>query len=172
MITSAQNKKIQEVRRLSGKRKEREASGLYIAEGIRLVEEALPHAEDCVYLLYSAPLSSRAEALVRGFTDSGVSAEEVTPQLMDSIAGTDSPQGVLAVMHMAPLPLPEKADFVVIADGIQDPGNLGTLFRTAAAAGAALDAAAGAAAASGASSCQRVMVRAKATPPEMARTMV
>lgn len=136
MITSAQNKKIQEVRRLSGKRKEREASGLYIAEGIRLVEEALPYAEDCVYLLYSTPLSSRAEALVRGFTDAGVSAEEVTPQLMDSIAGTDSPQGVLAVMRMAPLPLPEKADFVVIADGIQDPGNLGTLFRTAAAAGA------------------------------------
>ena len=46
MITSAQNKKIQEVRRLGSKRREREASGLYIAEGIRLVEEALPHAAD------------------------------------------------------------------------------------------------------------------------------
>lgn len=136
MITSAQNKKIQEVRRLGSKRREREASGLYIAEGIRLVEEALPHAADCAYLLWSAPLSPRAEALVRAFAEAGVSVEEITPQLMDSVAGTDSPQGVLAVMKMAPLPLPEKADFVVIADGIQDPGNLGTLFRTAAAAGA------------------------------------
>ena len=136
MITSAQNKKIQEVRRLGSKRREREASGLYIAEGIRLVEEALPHAEDCAYLLWSAPLSPRAEALVRAFAEAGVSVEEITPQLMDSVAGTDSPQGVLAVMKMAPLPLPKQADFVIAADGIQDPGNLGTLFRTAAAAGA------------------------------------
>ena len=136
MITSAQNKKIQEVRRLGSKRREREASGLYIAEGIRLVEEALPHAADCSYLLWSAPLSPRAEALVRAFAEAGVSVEEITPQLMDSVAGTDSPQGVLVVMKMAPLPLPKQADFVIAADGIQDPGNLGTLFRTAAAAGA------------------------------------
>ena len=95
MITSAQNKKIQEVRRLTAKRKEREAAGLYIAEGIRLVEEALPHAADCAYLLWSAPLTPRAEALIRAFEEAGVSVEEVTPQLMDSIAGTDSPQGVL-----------------------------------------------------------------------------
>ena len=136
MITSAQNKKIQEVRRLASKRKEREAAGLYIAEGIRLVEEALNHAAECAYLLWCAPLSERAEKLVNAFADAGVPAEEITPQLMDSIAGTDTPQGVLAVMRMNPLPLPEKADFVVAADGIQDPGNLGTLFRTAAAAGA------------------------------------
>lgn len=136
MITSSQNNKIREVRQLVSKRKEREAAGLYIAEGIRLVEEALNHTGDCVYLLWCAPLSERAEKLVRGFADAGVLTEEITPQLMGSIAGTDSPQGVLAVMRMAPLPLPETADFVVIADGIQDPGNLGTLFRTAAAAGA------------------------------------
>ena len=92
MITSAQNKKIQEVRRLAGKRKERKASGLYIAEGIRLVEEALPHAADCAYLLWSAPLSLRAEKLIRSFSDAGVPVDEITPQLMDSIAGTDSPQ--------------------------------------------------------------------------------
>ena len=136
MITSAQNKKIQDVRRLVSKRKERESAGLYIAEGIKLVEEALVHAEDCAYLLWCAPLSDRAAALVKGFADAGVSVEEITAQLMDSIAGTDSPQGVLAVMRMSPLPLPEACDFVIIADGIQDPGNLGTLFRTAAAAGA------------------------------------
>ena len=136
MITSAQNQRIQQVRRLGSKRKERETAGLYIAEGIRLVEEALPHAADCAYLLYSAPLSPRAEALVRAFSEAGTAVDEITPQLMESIAGTDSPQGVVAVMRMDPLPLPQKADFVIAADGIQDPGNLGTLFRTAAAAGA------------------------------------
>ena len=136
MITSSQNQKIREVRGLTAKRKEREAAGRYIAEGIRLVEEALPHAEDCAYLLWSAPLSERARKLTDAFAAAGVSVEEITPQLMGSIAGTDSPQGVLAVMRMKPLPLPETADLVIIADGIQDPGNLGTLFRTAAAADA------------------------------------
>ena len=134
MITSAQNQKIQLVRRLTAKRKEREAAGLYIAEGIRLAEEALKYALDCEFLLWSAPLSPRAEALVKGFADAGASVEEIDPRLMDSIAGTDSPQGVLAVMRMRRLPLPGNADFVIIADGVQDPGNLGTLFRTAAAA--------------------------------------
>ena len=134
MITSAQNQKIQLVRRLTAKRKEREAAGSYIAEGIRLAEEALKYASDCEFLLWSAPLSPRAEALVKGFADAGASVEEIDPRLMDSIAGTDSPQGVLAVMRMRRLTLPESADFVIIADGVQDPGNLGTLFRTAAAA--------------------------------------
>ncbi len=136
MITSAQNQKIRQVRLLASKRKEREAAGLYIAEGIRLVEEAREHADDCVYLLWCAPLSPRAETLVKNFADNGVPVEEIDPRLMDSIAGTDSPQGVLAVMRMRPLPLPQSADFVILADGIQDPGNLGTLFRTAAAADA------------------------------------
>lgn len=136
MITSAQNSKIQQVRRLAAKRREREAAALYIAEGIRLVEEAALHTADCEYLLWCGPLSARAEALVRNFTEKGVPAEEIDPRLMESIAGTDSPQGVLAVMRMRPLPLPDSADFVILADGIQDPGNLGTLFRTAAAAGA------------------------------------
>ncbi len=136
MITSAQNQKIKQVRQLAAKRKERESSGLYIAEGIRLVEEALGRAEDCEYLLWSGPLSDRARKLVNGFSDAGVSVEEIDPRLMDSIAGTDSPQGVLAVMHMKTLPFPKDADLIIIADGIQDPGNLGTLFRTAAAANA------------------------------------
>ena len=136
MITSAQNQKISQVRQLVAKRKEREASRLYIAEGIRLVEEALAFAGDCEYLLWSAPLTPRAEALVKVFADAGTPVEEIDPRLMESIAGTDSPQGVLAVMRMHSLPLPQKADFVILADGIQDPGNLGTLFRTAAAANA------------------------------------
>ena len=136
MITSSQNQKIQEVRRLVSKRREREAAGLYIAEGIRLTEEALAHAEDCVYLLWSAPLSPRAEAPVKCFTNAGVPTDEIDPRLMGSIAGTESPQGVLAVMRMRAQALPQKADFVILADGIQDPGNLGTLFRTAAAANA------------------------------------
>ena len=136
MITSAQNAKIQEVRRLTAKKKERDAAGRYVLEGIRLCEEALNYASDCCYVLYAEPLSERGRRLVRHFSDAGTETEEISPRLMESIAATDGPQGVLAVMTMQPLPLPKRSDFVIIADGIQDPGNLGTLFRTAAAAGA------------------------------------
>ncbi len=136
MITSAQNAKIREVRLLTAKKKERETARRYVTEGIRLVEEALAHAEDCCYLLWSAPLSTRAEKLVRAFEAVGTHVEEIEPRLMESISDTDAPQGVLAVMRMNPLPLPKQADFVIVADGIHDPGNLGTLFRTAAAANA------------------------------------
>ncbi len=136
MISSAQNRKIKQVRLLTAKRKEREVQQLYIAEGIRLVEEALSRAEDCAYLLWCAPLSDRARKLVDAFMAAGADVEEIDPRLMDSIAGTDSPQGVLAVMRMKTLPFPQDAHLVIIADGIQDPGNLGTLFRTAAAANA------------------------------------
>ncbi len=136
MITSAQNAKIREVRLLTAKKKERETARRYVTEGIRLVEEALAHAEDCCYLLWSAPLSTRAEKLVRAFEAAGTHVEEIEPRLMESISDTDAPQGVLAVMRMNPLPLPKQADFVIVADGIHDPGNLGTLFRTAAAANA------------------------------------
>ena len=136
MITSSQNSKIQEVRRLCAKKKERDAAGRYIVEGVRLLEEALKHAEDCCYLLYTAPYSERTGKLIADFSGLGVNCEEISGSLMGSIAGTESPQGVLAVMRMNRLPLPPDADFVIIADGIQDPGNLGTLFRTAAAADA------------------------------------
>lgn len=136
MITSSQNSKIQEVRRLCAKKKERDASGRYIVEGVRLCEEALKHAEDCCYLLYTAPSGERTGKLIADFSGLGVNCEEISGSLMDSIAGTESPQGVLAVMRMNRLPLPPNADFVIVADGIQDPGNLGTLFRTSAAANA------------------------------------
>ena len=136
MITSAQNAKIKEVRLLTAKKKDRESAQRYVAEGIRLVEEALAHADDCCYLLWSAPLSERAAKLVRAFEAAGTQVEEIEPRLMESISDTDAPQGVLAVMRMNPLPLPKQADFIIVADGIHDPGNLGTLFRTAAAANA------------------------------------
>ena len=73
--------------------------------------------------------------VVRGFQQPGPRSGEVAPKLMDSLAGTETPQGLLAVFPMRQLPLPRPLDFVLIADNLRDPGNLGTLLRSAAAAG-------------------------------------
>jgi TrmH family RNA methyltransferase len=60
---------------------------------------------------------------------------QVSEPLLNSISETENPQGILAVLNNSVLPIPQPLDFVLIADRIRDPGNLGTLLRTAAAAG-------------------------------------
>lgn len=136
MITSSQNPRIQQVRKLIAQKKERDESGFYVLEGVRLIEEAMKKKEHCRLLLYTDPLSPRAEALVRSFVDQGVDTEEIAAQLMKTISDTESPQGVLAVMEMTKPVIPDKLDFIIIVDAIRDPGNLGTMIRTAAAAAA------------------------------------
>jgi TrmH family RNA methyltransferase len=61
--------------------------------------------------------------------------EEVSPAVMKSASNTHTPQGILAVMAQRLLPLPADLDFILLLDAIRDPGNLGTILRTAAAAG-------------------------------------
>jgi TrmH family RNA methyltransferase len=72
---------------------------------------------------------------VERLTLNGVDVEEVSTSLMKSLSETETPQGILAVLELAQLPLANSPDFVLIPDQIRDPGNLGTLLRTAAASG-------------------------------------
>jgi TrmH family RNA methyltransferase len=61
--------------------------------------------------------------------------EEVSEPLLKSLSDTEQPQGILAVLELNKVPMTEHPDFILIPDQIRDPGNLGTLLRTAAAAG-------------------------------------
>jgi RNA methyltransferase, TrmH family len=139
IITSAQNPKIQRVRALLEKRKQREQERSFVIEGVRLAEEALHSGWQASLVLHSSQLGERGKMLLGGFASSGTEVIEIPPQLMDAVTGTETPQGILAVLPLPDekaLPMPEQLDFVVIADNLRDPGNLGTLLRTAAAAGA------------------------------------
>lgn len=136
MITSAQNPRIQQVRALLSQRKAREEAGEFAIEGVRLVEEAVSAGWPAHLLLYTRELSPRGLLLLEKARAGGAQMEEVPPQLMKSTADTENPQGILGVFARRDLPLPERLDFVVIPDGIRDPGNLGTLLRSASAAGA------------------------------------
>lgn len=135
MITSNQNSKIKLVRALLGRAKERREAGAFVAEGVRLVEEAVKANWTCRFALYDETLSERGKSQVESLRSRGVDVEEVSASVMKSISETEAPQGILAVLEQSQLPIPDSRNFILIPDQIRDPGNLGTLLRSAAASG-------------------------------------
>lgn len=135
MITSSQNAKIKYVRSLLSRRRSRRAGNSFVVEGVRLVEEALVAGWGAELVLHTPDLGPRGQAIVDAYTDQGVAVELVSESVMGAVSDTKSPQGLLAVLPERQLPWPQNLDFVFIPDGVRDPGNLGTMLRTAAAAG-------------------------------------
>lgn len=135
MITSTTNERVKFVRALS-QRKTRQEKGRFVAEGVRLVEEAYRAQARPDFIFYTADLSDRGRDLVERWRGSGGVCLEVSPGVMKACADTENPQGLLAVLPLVDRWLPNHPTLSVIADEIRDPGNLGTLLRTAAAAGA------------------------------------
>jgi TrmH family RNA methyltransferase len=135
MITSNQNPKVKLIRALLGRSKERREAGAFVVEGVRLVEEVVKSDWVIQFVLYDETLSERGRSQVEGLRSKGVEVDEVSPSVMKSISETDAPQGVLAVVEFTNPPIPNKPNFILIPDQIRDPGNLGTLLRSAAATG-------------------------------------
>ena len=121
-ITSRKNPLLQQVKKLLSSRKDREAAGLYAADGTKLLEEAAKYAD-----LHTAILTDG----IRAELPEHVRVIRVPEDVMESISPMRSPQGALFLCR-----LPEKKAFaaqkgMLLLDGIQDPGNLGTMLRTA-----------------------------------------
>ncbi len=134
-ITSSKNLKIQQVRALLNQRGERERTSRFVVEGVRLCEEALTAGWLPELVLFTPALSPRGIELVTQLKSLSIPAEEVEPQLLERLSDTQTPQGILAVVPRVKKPIPADWTFLLILDGLRDPGNLGTIFRTAAAAG-------------------------------------
>lgn len=118
-------------------RKTRRRRGLAIAEGIRVVQEALDAGVEFRGVIVSPALerSARGAALLSALGDRAVPIEEVTDRTLEELADTETPQGVIAVVEPKRVTLAEiRAEPgcpVLVLDGVQDPGNVGTLLRTA-----------------------------------------
>ena len=122
-IVSRKNPLLQQVRRLLTSKKEREAAGLFVADGTKLLKEAIQWWSG----LHTVILSDGIEAEI----PDGVRVVRVPEDVMVSISPMETPQGALFLCR-----LPEKTEFspkpgMLLLDGIQDPGNLGTILRTA-----------------------------------------
>jgi TrmH family RNA methyltransferase len=136
VITSTTNPKIKFVRALQAKRADRESEGLFVVEGVRLVEVAARATAAAPHLvLHTADLDARAEAALQQLASLGAQIEAVAPHVMAAASDTQSPQGLLAVVPMPALPPPVELTLALVLDGLGDPGNLGTILRTATAAG-------------------------------------
>lgn len=122
-ITARKNPLLQQVRRLLSSKKERETAGLFVADGTKLLEEAVRYFPG----LDTVILSDGVEAQLPDH----VKVVRVPEDVMASISPMETPQGALFLCR-----LPEKKEFepkpgMLLLDGIQDPGNLGTILRTA-----------------------------------------
>ena len=122
-ISSRKNPLLQQVRRLLSSRRERENAGLFVADGTKLLGEAVKWWPGLETVILSEGVDARVPE--------GVRLVRVPEDVMASISPMQTPQGALFVCR-----LPEKREFIpkpgmLLLDGIQDPGNLGTILRTA-----------------------------------------
>lgn len=122
-ITARKNPLLQQVRRLLTSRKERETAGLFVADGTKLLAEAVAWWPGLDTVILSDGVDADVPA--------NVHVIRVPEDVMQSISPMQTPQGALFLCR-----LPEKKEFtpqpgMLLLDGIQDPGNLGTILRTA-----------------------------------------
>ena len=131
MITSTSNPKIKQVALLRDKARARREEGAYVVEGLRMFRE-IP-AGDVREVYVTQDFYNKNESLCSTYKDLQV----VSDKVFEKIADTVTPQGVVAVVSMKETSLGDvlKGDFLLFLENIQDPGNLGTLFRTAEGAG-------------------------------------
>ncbi len=133
MIESSQNKLIKEIKAL-GERKHRDEKGLFIADGLRFVSE-IPDSMNIDKMIFTESFADKNDiSAYRKRTACYV----VSDRLFKELSETKNPQGIMAVCQRKEIRLTEiikKNGFYVIAEEMNDPGNLGTVIRTAHAAG-------------------------------------
>lgn len=153
-ITSATNPRIKAIKKLEQKR-ERDREGLFVIEGFHLVEEAIKHHAEIETILYSA--SADVALLAKIETDlmknqghqqnldsrnTDIDFILITDSILKTLANTPAPQGIIAILKQPKMAIEMLLDdnkrplaHLLLLDNVQDPGNVGTMIRTAEAAG-------------------------------------
>ncbi len=135
MLTSLQNPLVKQIRKLH-RAKERREQQLFLLEGTHLLEAACIAQRAPATLCHTADWQARHPNLWDWASRHADRTELVSPEVLKAIATTVEPDGVVATLPRLELPIPAFSHLGLVLETIQDPGNLGTMIRTAAAAGA------------------------------------
>lgn len=135
MITSVGNAKVKYVRRLQSDRRFRQRAQLFVVEGTRWLQDLCRTAVATPITLFFTPDWVNSANHAQLLPQIGGEHYLVSPEVMAAMSDTEAPPGVLAVLPQPTLPLPPIPTLLLILDGVSTPGNLGTMLRTAAAAG-------------------------------------
>ena len=144
MISSTGNGKIRELVRIRKSAKERAERGVFLVEGVKMFREIPPDLCMEVYVSESFLKTEEGTAVISLLRETRVTPELVSDSVFQYLSDTRSPQGILAVVRQLRYELkdlmaadaPErKAPLIIVLENLQDPGNLGTIIRTAEAAG-------------------------------------
>ncbi len=135
VITSKDNRLVKEWRALSEQAKQRRKTGRFAIEGARLCGDALASGLTVETVLYTADARVAYASITEGLIAAAEVSAEITPELARSMADTTSPQGVFCVIKSLDIQLSldtinNMGRYGVLED-IRDPGNLGTMIRTA-----------------------------------------
>ncbi|MBV8685775.1 MAG: RNA methyltransferase [Alphaproteobacteria bacterium] len=140
LVTAFSNPLVKEVRALRDKKRRRE-TGLFIAEGLRILTEAREAGHVPVHLFYAAGTRHvLLDSLVAEVEAAGGDVVETVPDILHKLSGKDNPQTVLGVYRVFDTGLERidrtAAPLWIVAQSLRDPGNLGTILRTGDAVGA------------------------------------
>ena len=134
MITSTSNSQVKEIIKFQKKGRARNQAGVFVVEGLRMILEAPPQTIRKLYVTVDFYEKNKTQLEVLG-----KAPELVSDTVFARMSDTKTPQGVLGVieqMNYSPEQILKKKDaHLLVLDNLQDPGNVGTIFRTAEAAG-------------------------------------
>jgi RNA methyltransferase, TrmH family len=136
MITSPDNQNVKQARALLEPKGRRE-QGRSLVEGIRLIEEAMRAGTVPALLFFveQARAHARSASLLVEAERQGAALLELSPKVFGTLTDTVTSQGLIAVVSIPRVPAPQVTSFILLLDQLRDPGNLGTILRSAEAAG-------------------------------------
>ena len=134
-ISSPHNVHVQQIRALLNQKSERSESGLFVVEGVRLAEETFASTRRPVQAFFSKAINERGMLLIESLISAGVEVFELSGPVMENLSATETSQGVLLVYKQTEEGTIPQTDFALVLDQVRDPGNMGTILRSAAAAG-------------------------------------